>query len=55
MEKNFNISFNFNPALTNEKLASSHIENSFLGKKLKSLIRLRVKSVQRITLFKEIS
>ena len=27
--KNFNITFNFNPALTNEELASSHIENSF--------------------------
>ena len=27
--KNFNISFNFKPALTNDELASSHIEDSF--------------------------
>tara|TARA_Y100000746_G_C15072022_1_gene272247 strand:- start:130 stop:354 length:225 start_codon:yes stop_codon:yes gene_type:complete len=27
--KNFNISFNFKSALTNEELAGSHIENSF--------------------------
>tara|TARA_S200000501_G_scaffold351132_1_gene368745 strand:- start:531 stop:845 length:315 start_codon:yes stop_codon:yes gene_type:complete len=27
--KNFNISFEFKPALTNEELASTHIENSF--------------------------
>ena len=30
--KNFNISFNFKPALTNEELASSHIENFFWAK-----------------------
>ena len=30
--KNFNISFNFKPALTNEELASSHIENCFWAK-----------------------
>ena len=30
--KNFNISFNFKPALTNEELASSHIENCFWSK-----------------------
>ena len=30
--KNFNISFNFKPALTNEELASSHIEDSFWEK-----------------------
>jgi len=29
--KNFNISFNFKPALTNEELASSHIEDCFWG------------------------
>ena len=27
-----NISFNFKPALTNEELAASHIENSFWAK-----------------------
>ena len=30
--KNFNISFNFKPALTNEQLASSHFENCFWEK-----------------------
>ncbi len=30
--KYFNISFNFKPALTNEELAGSHIENSFWEK-----------------------
>ena len=30
--KNFDISFNFKPALTNEELASSHIENCFWSK-----------------------
>jgi len=30
--KNFNITFNFKPALTNEELASSHIENCFWAK-----------------------
>ena len=30
--KNFNITFNFKPALTNDELAVSHIENSFWGK-----------------------
>ena len=30
--KNFNISFNFKPALTNEELASSHIENCLWAK-----------------------
>ena len=30
--KNFNISFNFKPALTNEELASSRIENCFWAK-----------------------
>ena len=30
--KNFNISFNFKPALTNEELAFSHNENCFWSK-----------------------
>ena len=30
--KNFNISFNFRPALTSEELASSHFENSLWEK-----------------------
>ena len=30
--KNFNISFNFKPALTNEELVASNIENSFWEK-----------------------
>ena len=30
--KNFNISFNFKPALTNDELASSHYEDSFWSK-----------------------
>ena len=30
--KNFNITFNFKPALTNDELASSHIENCFWAK-----------------------
>ena len=30
--KNFNITFNFKPALTNEELAVSYIENSFWEK-----------------------
>ena len=30
--KNFNISFDFKPALTNEELASTHFENSFWAK-----------------------
>ena len=30
--KNFNISFNFRPALTNDELASSHFENNFWDK-----------------------
>ena len=29
--KNFNISFNFKPALTNEELAESYIEDSLLS------------------------
>ena len=30
--KNFNVSFNFKPALTNEELAASHTESSFWAK-----------------------